>query len=495
MDSPLHSPYIAEVWVWGDTANKKKLDKMAFMPVHEVLEVVVEPGQEATWATCGADQKGFEHDLRRWGDRVGMDTRALADFIPIALWGDSAEFSHRETLFLLLWTVLSGTCRARFWLCAFGKRSLCQCGCYGRCTMDSIWSVVAWMFRALMSRTYPSVDHTGAKFPKGSFRWKLAGTPLRLGGACVAKCGDWSWFKSALGLRGWRGEGAAGKMCWLCAAGFKGEHQCFDFSFTAAWRKTATTMGQFWRNVSVEKTYVSGIWSVPGFHIPNVRPDWMHVVCLGVVQYLLGNVLWECMVALGGNFSRSREACHKLVGMLEVCAKRLKTENPLKHLTVTMVRPTATAKPKLKTKAAQGRRLVPIVREMLATCIPVESPHERLRLNCVAAIAGCYSEMEQWVPASSPQALSKYTRRFLLLCCQLRNTSSNVALWCLCIKQNLLAHLGERALTNPRKEWSYLDEAEIGDAVLQARFVNRRHLPVQLIERYRATFTVPEQPA
>ena len=87
VDSPLHSPYIAEVWVWDDTTNKKKLDKMAFMPVHEVLVAVVEPGQEATWATCGADQKGLEHDLRRWGDRVGMDTRALADFIPIALWG------------------------------------------------------------------------------------------------------------------------------------------------------------------------------------------------------------------------------------------------------------------------------------------------------------------------------------------------------------------------------------------------------------------------
>ena len=54
----------------------------------------------------------------------------------------------------------------------------------------------------------PSIRPHGAPFADNSWRHGLGqqGAPLRTGGACLAKCGDWAWFKSAMGLRGWRGR-------------------------------------------------------------------------------------------------------------------------------------------------------------------------------------------------------------------------------------------------------------------------------------------------
>ena len=198
--------------------------------------MVVPEGREKEWVSFSEDQRGFQESMKKWGVRVGIQGHALSNVAAIALWGDSAVFTKRDSLHLLLFTVLSGPCRRRFWICGFNKKVLCQCGCFGRCTYDSIWAVIAWMFRALLAKQYPACDHTGQAFPPGSQRACLAGKPLRVGGACIAKCGDWQWFKAVLGLRGWRGEGQGKHMCWICSAGFNDHHNCYDFSLNATWR-------------------------------------------------------------------------------------------------------------------------------------------------------------------------------------------------------------------------------------------------------------------
>ena len=170
----------------------------------------------------------------------------MSSFLPLSLWGDSATFNNRDSLHLLTFTVLSGWCRRRFWICGFNKRLLCQCGCYGRCTYDGIWLVIAWMFRALLAKRHPTRDHLDRPFPAGSHRARAARKgALRFGAGCIAQCADWQWFKAVLGLRGWRGEGPQKHCCWICGAGFNDVHNCFDFSRTAAWRATRTTMQQF----------------------------------------------------------------------------------------------------------------------------------------------------------------------------------------------------------------------------------------------------------
>ena len=94
--------------------------------------------------------------------------------------------------------------------------------------------------RALLAGKYPSVDHTHQAFPRGSFRGDLAGTPLKVHGAVLAKAGGWAWFKQALNLMSWSGEGTDLKICWIfCEASGHGECPCFDFTRNAAWRRTS----------------------------------------------------------------------------------------------------------------------------------------------------------------------------------------------------------------------------------------------------------------
>ena len=173
----------------------------------------------------------------------------------------------------------------------------------------------------------------------------------------------------------------------------------------------------FWAR-AVE-TYISGIWSIPRFHLSVVRPDWMHMSCLGILQYLLGNCLWEMIEALGGNHTRSRTACSRLLNMIDVCARSLGEETPINTLTVTMVRASATAKPKFKGKAVESRRFLPIVLQVLSVCFPVDTVHERNRFHCVEALHLCYKEMEDWQASTSPERLGQLARRHLLLWAEL----------------------------------------------------------------------------
>ena len=316
----------------------------------------------------------------------------------------------------------------------------------------------------------------------------MSGKELRVGAACIAKCGDWAWHKSVLGMRGWRGDRGTQRMCWLCKAAFNDEHDCFDFTSTATWRRELTTQAEFWNSAASSSQYISSIWQIPGFHLSYVRPDWMHVCCLGILQYLSGNCLWELFKALGGTFRSPHSACSKLEHMIDMCSRHLGMERPFTTLYVTMFRSAASDKPKFKAKAAENRHFLPVLREMLARCFAIETAHDRLRYHCVDALYRCYAELETWCPEQSPHRLAKHARQHLLLFVELRKQCTDPLLWNLYPKHHLFAHVAESAITNPRLEWNYADESEIGSAVGQARVTNVQHLPVQLIQRYRDSF-------
>ena len=47
-------------------------------------------------------------------------------------------------------------------------------------------------------------------------------------------------------------------------------------------------------------TYLSATTSTPGFPIEYCKPGWMHTVCVGLTQYMCGNVLLELCIMLTG---------------------------------------------------------------------------------------------------------------------------------------------------------------------------------------------------
>ena len=170
------------------------------------------------------------------------------------------------------------------------KRRVCACGCFGRNSFEKVFDVLRWSLIACVIGKHPRVDHLGVPWPPGR-RKDLGGSPLKVHGALLRKFGDWQWYKQALGLVGWTGEGPTRRICFQCPASLRGEAYAFDFPETAAWRTFKLDMSTFWENVRVDRAYVSQLWGIPGLVLKYIKIDWMHCVELGILSDLNGNIL------------------------------------------------------------------------------------------------------------------------------------------------------------------------------------------------------------
>ena len=58
-------------------------------------------------------------------------------------------------------TLVSGIHNFKWWFVAFGKHQLCRCPCKGSHTIDRIFQILAWSFKAAASGVHPTHDHAG----------------------------------------------------------------------------------------------------------------------------------------------------------------------------------------------------------------------------------------------------------------------------------------------------------------------------------------------
>ena len=237
--------------------------------------------------------------------------------------------------------------------------------------------------------------------------------------------------------------------------------------------------------------FLSKLFSVPGFTLQYIIPDWMHTVCLGVLQYLMGNVMWELFVHIGGVWSNPAKACAALFNIMVLVAQDLGVERPFSSLVVTMIRPAQGKsglgkRPRMRLKAAQGRNFLPILTIILQRFFPCAGGREELRLRCCQAMCRCYMELKRWTD-ESPRRLELAARQCLLLYVQLGDMEEEGSrMWHVYPKHHMFAHVANVEY-NPALVWNYGDEDEIGRAVKQARRCNPKWLHQSVIERYRIT--------
>ena len=104
----------------------------------------------------------LENTFKNWKQRVGMDLDCPA--VAIGVWGDSARYFTRDQLYLLLFNVISGKNHKRYWVAAWSKRTQCDCGCKGRCTLEGIMAVFVWSIGCLVRGKFPWVRHDNVPF-------------------------------------------------------------------------------------------------------------------------------------------------------------------------------------------------------------------------------------------------------------------------------------------------------------------------------------------
>ena len=112
---------------------------------------------------------------------------------------------------------MTGSKLDRYWIAAFSKKELCKCCCFGRHTIDDIFRIISWSFQVLLNGVFPKYDHEDKELTH-PYRTIRTGCSLMDRGACIGSAGDWVWYKVALNLAGWKGEGESKRCCWLCKA-------------------------------------------------------------------------------------------------------------------------------------------------------------------------------------------------------------------------------------------------------------------------------------
>ena len=178
--SLLPKPYAAPVPLWDAENNCQVIRDIHVYPPHETLDALVRPGEEDDWASFDDSQQCFKADLSNWGDRVKLGVDAMVGrWLCLSFWGDAAPYTKRDSICLLTYRVLNGQHRRRVWVAALSKRQLCDCGCYGRCTFDALFDVMAWSMTCLLLAKWPEKDHLGRPFKPGDWRRGKANTKMR----------------------------------------------------------------------------------------------------------------------------------------------------------------------------------------------------------------------------------------------------------------------------------------------------------------------------
>ena len=473
-----------------DAVLEKPVDRpVAFLLPHLLLDNLAQAHGEQVFESTEA-QAQLKEELESWADELSIDLASGAPVIATGLWGDSAPYSTRDSIHLLILRTLMGATSVKWWVCAVTKRSICRCACNGRHTFNAIFNVLSWSFKAAAAGSHPKLDHLGQALRPQTRLGQLAasGRHLRYRGALLSVFGDWAWFKQVLGLCGWRGEGPSKRVCWKCHATLGDPCPCFDFREEALWRRSPVGAADFSVALLQAGEFASAIWGIPGLHVQHVRIDWMHVSCLGVVQHVSGNIVWELFAAMGGTQQKSASVCGKLLSMMRSMARELGTQMPITDLTIGMFRQPGKS-PKMKLKAAEGRNFLILLRKVLVECFPAQTQHETTRLACIDNLCNCYHELKTWnYDGTSTRALARYGKRFLLLYMELRNTSDDERFWKLVPKFHMFAHLAAEADMNPRDSWNYEMESMIGDAASIASRCNVAHLQTALMKRYTLTW-------
>ena len=496
--------YGTDICFWDKRTESQVWQPCDFLLPHEVMHHEIGKGRLEDWA--GIQNNPILQSLfEDWCGRVGLNS-SDPDVLAFGIWGDSAVISRSESLFVLLFNCLSGICNRRFWVCAFGKKVVCQCGCFGRHTFDSIFRMLQWSFVALVAGLKPSIRDDGVPFSASKrvgdqARHKdfIKDKKLRARGGVIQKRGDWSWHKCALGMVGWGGEGPERRCCWKCRANY-GSIPFRDFYETALWKATVLSHMLFMADVMRSGCYLSEIFNLPGFKHEYITGDLMHTGDLGVLQYLLGIVAWELLVEMGGSMSSCRQQLAYIISLIKTASRTLhQHKQPVNALTIGMIRSKGGSSPKLKVKASAARHLLVCFQYMLEHLVPMETPHAKMRFLVVKHFCSMYHHLQHSLGMTSLLEAASSCRRALILWGELQQADIDPAnpdnwqrrgffLWKLYPKHHLLQHVVEDQMLvsgNPVGHWCYCDESEIGAAVSLAETLQHHCLHVSVIRKHR----------
>ena len=253
--------YAVKAPFWDRVKNKSYTGLLYFLLPFEVLDQLIIPGKIPSY--CDYSNPALNTKFEAWLERTHI-TRT-DNFVALGVWGDSAPYSNRDSLQLMLYNAISSDDRTRTWFTCFPNKVKCNCGCKGRHTYDVVWEVMGWVLDCMAAGKRPHARHDGVEFSASHLvgdkkRARLASSHpnLRLRAWAAQKRGDWAWYKQGIALGGWGGEGRDKRVCLKCMAN-KTDVPFTDFSLLALWRSTVIGNVDFMLHLLFAGGYKSGL--------------------------------------------------------------------------------------------------------------------------------------------------------------------------------------------------------------------------------------------
>ena len=177
----------------------------------------------------------------------------------------------------------------RFPLFCIRKARLCKCGCSGYCTMQTIFSVVAWSFRVLLSAITPSVRHNDAPFTEYDLVARSKPGEQIPVAALLQVRGDWEGLWSFFRLR----TATQQNFCWQCDTTIAPGPMCYDnFARDAPHRTTQFTHKTYMQRCAADGVQPSTLFNCPGTELQHLIVDSMHAADLGSFCDAVGSIFY-----------------------------------------------------------------------------------------------------------------------------------------------------------------------------------------------------------
>ncbi len=324
----------------------------------------------------------------------------------------------------------------------------------GRHTPDAILEVLLWQFESTLLGLSPTKRHDSQPWRK-SDAWRKNKARQKTG--FTASVGqlrvDWVALKMIFSFGGWN----------ALRTQPSGEAPYTDVSKSAVWRSLRLTSRGFIQEILNRGHALSPLLSLPGFILAYMVIDVLHAVDLGSAQDAAGAFLYELIRYHGfldGNTVEQRaNSLWKLINWLY---KQLGPPNRLQTITVEMIcKKKVGAKPKLRTKGAEMRHLVPCLVEIAKRSHDhVGSPHTKCILDLFSRLLDFY--MSIGLDDYKPEVTEKCINEFCLIYKALASEAGSC--WFIKPKIHLMQEMALEVFLagDPANYWTYKDEDYMG---------------------------------
>lgn len=448
-------PYVASVRTWNEKTEQEVISQIPILLPHEVVWRMLEDGPTADFLLQhqALGTQDMSH-LRGVCEELGIDSsRALG----VSLWGDGVPYNYDRSASLDVFSLsLPGLADGRFQNMRIPLFALDHKHVLKGATFDDLMRVLAWSFTHLASGVYPAVRHDGVQFDpkKDRARLKTAGSWVHHCGVLVECRGDWKQLKDVFRFPQFNEKAG---MCWLCSCT---PETWRNVGVDAPWRAERLDHWGFVARLLRRGLEPSPLFGCPGLSTSCFKPDWLHVVDLGIACDFLGNLLLLVSSKFEGGSHKARVAA--MWRHLQGWYRAHGVASPLQHLTSTMLQSSSTQPPKLRAKAAQARALVPYASTVADSRLG-GNVIEETAASMAKELVSCYECLSP--SAFDHKKLATHCRRFCLLAVAMERHHDGV-LWRCKPKLHLFQELAEFHVDCPSLFWTYRDE-DFGGSIAQ----------------------------